>query len=160
MFAINHAATVLVIQRKYPSVHMLWLLPAVQLMEFPWVIRNARWASADYRHGCGGSNCGDAGIGWNFQPQEAGNDSLNTKLTYYRGAVVGPFPMSRLHDQVAWATDRPPIVRDAPRCTPLSDIRTPLVLLRLELQHRFAGVQVNRRRDVIMHDQPLVIDLA
>jgi len=40
VFAINHAATALVIKRKYPSVPMLWLLLSVQLMEFLWVVLN------------------------------------------------------------------------------------------------------------------------
>ncbi len=33
MFAINHAATALLVKRKYPSVSMIWLLLSVQLME-------------------------------------------------------------------------------------------------------------------------------
>lgn len=38
MYAINHAATALVIKKKYPSVSTLWLLLAVQAAEVLWVI--------------------------------------------------------------------------------------------------------------------------
>ena len=38
MYAINHAATALVIKRKYPSVSTIWLLLAVQAAEVLWVI--------------------------------------------------------------------------------------------------------------------------
>lgn len=40
MFAINHAATALVIKRKFPGARMFWLLISVQLIEFLWVIFN------------------------------------------------------------------------------------------------------------------------
>ena len=40
MFAINHAATALLIKRRFPLVRMVWLLVAVQFMEFIWVILN------------------------------------------------------------------------------------------------------------------------
>jgi len=40
VFAINHAATALLVKRKYPQAPILWLLLSVQLMEFFWVILN------------------------------------------------------------------------------------------------------------------------
>jgi hypothetical protein len=40
MFAINHAATALVIKRKFPAARMFWLLISVQFIEFLWVIFN------------------------------------------------------------------------------------------------------------------------
>ena len=40
MFAINHAATALIIKRKFPAARMFWLLISVQLVEFLWVIFN------------------------------------------------------------------------------------------------------------------------
>lgn len=40
MFAINHAATALLIKKKYPHQPMLWLLLSVQLMELLWVALN------------------------------------------------------------------------------------------------------------------------
>lgn len=40
MFAINHAATALLIKKKYPAAKMFWLLISVQLIEFLWVIFN------------------------------------------------------------------------------------------------------------------------
>jgi membrane-bound metal-dependent hydrolase YbcI (DUF457 family) len=40
MFAINHAATALVIKRRYPRVSMVWLLLSVQLVEIVWVLLN------------------------------------------------------------------------------------------------------------------------
>lgn len=40
MFAINHAATALVLKRAYPRTSLVWLLLSVQLMEFVWVILN------------------------------------------------------------------------------------------------------------------------
>ncbi len=40
MFAINHAATALVIKKKFPTAKMFWLLISVQLVEFLWVIFN------------------------------------------------------------------------------------------------------------------------
>jgi hypothetical protein len=40
MFAINHAATALIIQGKFPAVPMIWLLISVQLMELLWVLFN------------------------------------------------------------------------------------------------------------------------
>lgn len=40
MFAINHAATALVLKRAYPGTSLVWLLVSVQLMEFVWVILN------------------------------------------------------------------------------------------------------------------------
>ena len=41
MFAINHAATALVIKKRYPQVPMGWLLLSVQLTELLWVAFNA-----------------------------------------------------------------------------------------------------------------------
>jgi len=40
MFAINHAATALIIQRKFPAAPMIWLLISVQLMELLWLLFN------------------------------------------------------------------------------------------------------------------------
>ena len=40
MFAINHAATALIIKKKFPAARMFWLLISVQLVEFLWVIFN------------------------------------------------------------------------------------------------------------------------
>ncbi|MCF8242714.1 MAG: metal-dependent hydrolase [Melioribacteraceae bacterium] len=40
MFAINHAATALIIKKKFPTVKILWLLLSVQAVEFLWVIFN------------------------------------------------------------------------------------------------------------------------
>jgi hypothetical protein len=40
MFAINHAATALVIRKHYPQVPLLWLLLAVQWVELMWVAFN------------------------------------------------------------------------------------------------------------------------
>jgi hypothetical protein len=40
MFAINHAATALLIKRRFPAVPMLWLLLSVQLVELLWVLLN------------------------------------------------------------------------------------------------------------------------
>jgi hypothetical protein len=40
VFAINHAATSLLVKRRHPQAPMLWLLLSVQLMEFLWVILN------------------------------------------------------------------------------------------------------------------------
>ena len=40
MFAINHAATALVIKKRFPTVPMIWLLLSVQLVELMWVILN------------------------------------------------------------------------------------------------------------------------
>lgn len=40
MFAINHAATALVIKKKFPAAKMFWLLISVQLVELLWVIFN------------------------------------------------------------------------------------------------------------------------
>ena len=40
MFAINHAATALLVKRRYPEARMVWLLISVQLMELLWVIFN------------------------------------------------------------------------------------------------------------------------
>jgi hypothetical protein len=40
MFAINHAATALIIKRRYPTVSMAWLLLSVQLVEILWVLLN------------------------------------------------------------------------------------------------------------------------
>lgn len=40
MFAINHAATALVIKRAYPHVPMIGILLSVQLMELVWVVLN------------------------------------------------------------------------------------------------------------------------
>ena len=38
MFAINHAATALVIKKRFPTVPMIWLLLSVQLVELMWAI--------------------------------------------------------------------------------------------------------------------------
>ena len=40
MFAINHAATALLVKRKFPEAPTVWLLISVQLMELFWVIFN------------------------------------------------------------------------------------------------------------------------
>jgi hypothetical protein len=40
MFAINHAATALIIKRKFPATPMVWILLSVQLMELLWVLLN------------------------------------------------------------------------------------------------------------------------
>ncbi len=40
MFAINHAATALVIKKVYPDVPMVWILISVQFMELIWVLLN------------------------------------------------------------------------------------------------------------------------
>jgi hypothetical protein len=40
MFAINHAATALVIKRMYETVPMTWILISVQVMELLWVALN------------------------------------------------------------------------------------------------------------------------
>lgn len=40
MFAINHAATALVLKKAYPKVSLVWLLVSVQAMEFLWVALN------------------------------------------------------------------------------------------------------------------------
>lgn len=40
MFAINHAATALIIKKKYQNVSMVWLLVSVQFMELVWVLLN------------------------------------------------------------------------------------------------------------------------
>jgi membrane-bound metal-dependent hydrolase YbcI (DUF457 family) len=40
MFAINHAATALIIKREFPNVPIVWLLISVQFMEIVWVILN------------------------------------------------------------------------------------------------------------------------
>lgn len=40
MFAINHAATALLIKRRFPQQPTLWLLLSVQLMELLWVLLN------------------------------------------------------------------------------------------------------------------------
>lgn len=40
MFAINHAATALLVKKKYPETPMFWLLISVQLTEVLWVIFN------------------------------------------------------------------------------------------------------------------------
>lgn len=40
MFAIGHAATALLVKRKFPQAQMLWLLLSAQLMEFLWVLFN------------------------------------------------------------------------------------------------------------------------
>jgi hypothetical protein len=40
MFAINHAATALVIKRMYETVPMIWILISVQVMELLWVALN------------------------------------------------------------------------------------------------------------------------
>ena len=37
MFAVDHAATALLIKRRYPSVSMVPLLVSVQAMELAWV---------------------------------------------------------------------------------------------------------------------------
>lgn len=40
MFAINHAATALVIKKMYGTVPMIWILVSVQIMELLWVLLN------------------------------------------------------------------------------------------------------------------------
>lgn len=40
MFAINHAATVLIIKKEFINVPIIWLLISVQFMEILWVILN------------------------------------------------------------------------------------------------------------------------
>jgi len=40
MFAINHAATALVIKKMYGTVPMIWILISVQVMELLWVVLN------------------------------------------------------------------------------------------------------------------------
>jgi len=40
MFAINHAATALIIKREFINVPMVWLLISVQFMEILWIILN------------------------------------------------------------------------------------------------------------------------
>lgn len=40
MFAINHAATALVIKKIYPDVPLVWILISVQFMELIWVLLN------------------------------------------------------------------------------------------------------------------------
>ncbi len=40
MFAINHAATALLIKRRFPGQPMIWLLFSVQAMELLWVLLN------------------------------------------------------------------------------------------------------------------------
>jgi hypothetical protein len=40
MFAINHAATALVIKKVYPDVPLIWILISVQFMELIWVLLN------------------------------------------------------------------------------------------------------------------------
>ena len=40
MFAIDHAATALVLKRRWPDAPLPWLLVSVQLMELAWVVLN------------------------------------------------------------------------------------------------------------------------
>lgn len=40
MFAINHAATALIIKKRYPKVPLPWLLLSVQFVEILWVLLN------------------------------------------------------------------------------------------------------------------------
>lgn len=40
MFAINHAATALILKKKFPAVTIAWLLISVQLVEIFWVVLN------------------------------------------------------------------------------------------------------------------------
>jgi len=40
MYAINHAATALLIKKKFPKQKMIWLLVSVQLVELMWVAFN------------------------------------------------------------------------------------------------------------------------
>jgi hypothetical protein len=40
MFAINHAATALVVKKMYGTVPMIWILISVQIMELLWVLLN------------------------------------------------------------------------------------------------------------------------
>lgn len=40
MFAINHAATALIIKKRYPKVPLVWLLLSVQFVEILWVVFN------------------------------------------------------------------------------------------------------------------------
>jgi hypothetical protein len=40
MFAVNHAATALIVKKRFPQVPMLWLLLSVQCVEILWVLFN------------------------------------------------------------------------------------------------------------------------
>lgn len=40
MFAINHAATALIIKKEFANVPIIWLLISVQFMEMVWVLLN------------------------------------------------------------------------------------------------------------------------
>jgi len=40
MFAINHAATALVLKKQYPKISLIWLLLSVQFIELLWVALN------------------------------------------------------------------------------------------------------------------------
>ena len=40
MFAINHAATAVIVKRQFPTAPMIWLLISVQAMELLWVLFN------------------------------------------------------------------------------------------------------------------------
>lgn len=40
MFAINHAATALLVKKRYPTASLVWVLLSVQLMELLWVLLN------------------------------------------------------------------------------------------------------------------------
>ena len=40
MFAINHAATALIIKKEFINVPIIWLLISVQFMEMVWIILN------------------------------------------------------------------------------------------------------------------------
>jgi hypothetical protein len=40
MFAINHAATALIIKKEFINVPIVWLLISVQFMEMVWIILN------------------------------------------------------------------------------------------------------------------------
>jgi len=40
MFAINHAATALIVKKRHPQVPLVWLLISVQFVEIVWVLFN------------------------------------------------------------------------------------------------------------------------
>jgi len=40
MFAINHAATALIIKKEFPNVPIFWILISVQFMEIVWIVLN------------------------------------------------------------------------------------------------------------------------
>jgi hypothetical protein len=40
MFAVNHAATTLLLKKRWPDVPLVWLLLSVQILEIGWVLLN------------------------------------------------------------------------------------------------------------------------